>query len=242
MNNRNEVNKLKIMSCWIFVVVAIALGIRNVSDNNIDNNKSSVNSSKKNESIEEINNKEGLLAKSRSQEQNKSFSTDSDTLKSNEIKRLEGILNDELFILVNENNKLEDDYVPSTLVESDIAFEEYIECKQLDERTSNAAKEMFNAALNDNVNLIAISGYRSYSVQENLYNSRVEVKGVEKTRQYTAEAGASEHQTGLAIDIVCNDYPYLDEGFENTDAFKWLYNNCYITMNHGILDILEMLI
>ena len=227
MNNRNEVNKLKIMSCWIFVVVAIALGIRNVSDNNIDNNKSSVNSSKKNESIEEINNKEGLLAKSRSQEQNKSFSTDSDTLKSNEIKRLEGILNDELFILVNENNKLEDDYVPSTLVESDIAFEEYIECKQLDERTSNAAKEMFNAALNDNVNLIAISGYRSYSVQENLYNSRVEVKGVEKTRQYTAEAGASEHQTGLAIDIVCNDYPYLDEGFENTDAFKWLYNNCY---------------
>ena len=38
MNNRNEVNKLKIMSCWIFVVVAIALGIRNVSDNNIDNN------------------------------------------------------------------------------------------------------------------------------------------------------------------------------------------------------------
>ena len=227
MNNRNEVNKLKIMSCWIFVVVAIALGIRNVSDNNIDNNKSSVNSSKKNESIEEINNKEGLLAKSRSQEQNKSFSTDSDTLKSNEIKRLEGILNDELFILVNENNKLEDDYVPSTLVESDIAFEGYIECKQLDERTSNAAKEMFNAALNDNVNLIAISGYRSYSVQENLYNSRVEVKGVENTRQYTAEAGASEHQTGLAIDIVCNDYPYLDEGFENTDAFKWLYNNCY---------------
>ena len=227
MNNRNEVNKLKIMSCWIFVVVAIALGIRNVSDNNIDNNKSSVNSSKKNESIEEINNKEGLLAKSRSQEQNKSFSTDSDTLKSNEIKRLEGILNDELFILVNENNKLEEDYVPSTLVESDIAFEEYIDCKQLDERTSNAAKEMFNAALKENINLIAISGYRSYSVQENLYNSRVEVKGIEKTRQYTAEPGASEHQTGLAIDIVCNDYPYLDEGFENTDAFKWLYNNCY---------------
>ena len=227
MNNRNEVNKLKIMSCWIFVVVASALGIRNVSDNNIDNNKSSVNSSKKNESIEEINNKEGLLAKSRSQEQNKSFSTDSDTLKSNEIKRLEGILNDELFILVNENNKLEDDYVPSTLVESDIAFEEYIDCKQLDERTSNAAKEMFNAALKENINLIAISGYRSYSVQQNLYNSRVEVKGIEKTRQYTAEPGASEHQTGLAIDIVCNDYPYLDEEFENTDAFKWLFNNCY---------------
>lgn len=158
---------------------------------------------------------------------NNTFSSDADDLKNDEIEKLQDILNDELFILVNKNNKLAIDYEPNTLVDSDIAFEEYIDCKQLDERTSNAAKEMFNAALNDNVNLIAISGYRSYSVQENLYNSRVEVKGVEKTRQYTAEAGASEHQTGLAIDIVCNDYPYLDEGFENTDAFKWLYNNCY---------------
>ena len=227
MNNRKGFDKLKVMSCLVFIVVAVALGISNVSDNNIDRSESNVNSSKKNESIEEINNKEGLLAKSRSQEQNKSFSTDSDTLKSNEIKRLEGILNDELFILVNKNNKLAIDYEPNTLVDSDIAFEEYIDCKQLDERTSNAAKEMFNAALKENINLIAISGYRSYSVQQNLYNSRVEVKGIEKTRQYTAEPGASEHQTGLAIDIVCNDYPYLDEEFENTDAFKWLFNNCY---------------
>lgn len=229
MNNMKGFNKLKVMSCWIFVVVLVALGVRNISDSNIDSNESNVNinSNDNDESAKDESNKEVLLAKSESEEANKSFSSNSDNLRSNEIKRLEAILNDELFILVNKNNKLDTDYVPNTLVDSDIDFEEYIECKQLDERASNAAKKMFDAALNDNINLIAISGYRSYSVQENLYNSRVEVKGIEKTRQYTAEPGASEHQTGLAIDIVSNDYPYLDEGFENTDAFKWLVNNCY---------------
>ena len=227
MNNRKGFDKLKVMSCLVFIVVAVALGISNVSDNNIDRSESNVNSSDKSESVEDVNNKEVLMAKSKRKEMNNTFSSDADDLKNDEIEKLQDILNDELFILVNKNNKLAIDYEPNTLVDSDIAFEEYIDCKQLDERTSNAAKEMFNAALKENINLIAISGYRSYSVQENLYNSRVEVKGIEKTRQYTAEPGASEHQTGLAIDIVCNDYPYLDEEFENTDAFKWLFNNCY---------------
>ncbi len=34
--------------------------------------------------------------------------------------------------------------------------------------------------------------------------------------------GASEHQVGLAIDIVCDTYQLLDEGFGNTDAGIWL--------------------
>ena len=52
-------------------------------------------------------------------------------------------------------------------------------------------------------------------------------EGEAQTRSYTAEAGASEHQTGLAIDILSDEYSVLDEGFENTRAFKWLNENCY---------------
>ena len=37
--------------------------------------------------------------------------------------------------------------------------------------------------------------------------------------------GASEHQIGLALDIVCNDYMSLDEGFGDTKAGKWLATN-----------------
>ena len=37
--------------------------------------------------------------------------------------------------------------------------------------------------------------------------------------------GASEHQIGLALDIVCNSYMSLDEGFGDTKAGKWLAAN-----------------
>ena len=34
--------------------------------------------------------------------------------------------------------------------------------------------------------------------------------------------GASEHQIGLALDIFCDTYTSLDEGFADTEAGKWL--------------------
>ena len=39
--------------------------------------------------------------------------------------------------------------------------------------------------------------------------------------------GSSEHQVGLAIDIITDGYSSLDEGFGNTPAGKWLANNSY---------------
>jgi D-alanyl-D-alanine carboxypeptidase len=38
---------------------------------------------------------------------------------------------------------------------------------------------------------------------------------------------ASEHQIGLALDIVCDTYSGLDEGFGDTAAGKWLAANSY---------------
>ena len=39
--------------------------------------------------------------------------------------------------------------------------------------------------------------------------------------------GSSEHQVGLAIDIITDGYSSLDEGFGNTAAGKWLADNSY---------------
>lgn len=144
-----------------------------------------------------------------------------------EIRKLEEILNNPFFILINKENRLSEDYTPDNLKLSEVEFLDYIETRQLESTTADALKEMFDSALQDGVILLGASGYRSYNVQKNLYYSRVSTMGEEKTNLYTAQPGASEHQTGLAIDILSSEYQNLDEGFENSKAFEWLINNCY---------------
>lgn len=66
------------------------------------------------------------------------------------------------------------------------------------------------------------SGFRSYNVQKNLYNSYVRRDGAEKADRYSARPGYSEHQTGLAFDIN-----YADSRFNGTEQAKWLAANAY---------------
>ena len=50
-----------------------------------------------------------------------------------------------------------------------------------------------------------LSAFRSYSNQQSTYEGRVAVGGVEAADRESARAGFSEHQSGLAVDIVpCN--------------------------------------
>lgn len=144
-----------------------------------------------------------------------------------EIQRLETILNDKYFILINKDNRLPESYVPENLVEIKTRFLNYAQDDNLESTVAEALNRMFNAAMEDDISLIGVSGYRSYDMQKRLYDTRMIKEGEVQTRSYTAEAGASEHQTGLAIDILSDEYSVLDEGFENTKAFKWLNENCY---------------
>ena len=38
--------------------------------------------------------------------------------------------------------------------------------------------------------------------------------------------GSSEHQIGLAVDLLTSEYNILDEKFDRTEAFGWLVKNC----------------
>ena len=83
---------------------------------------------------------------------------------------------------------------------------------------------MVDAAKDDNIKLKSVSAYRSYSVQKSLYKSYVKRDGVKKADTYSARAGSSEHQTGLAVDI---NTASSRANFQNTKEYKWLINNSY---------------
>lgn len=105
----------------------------------------------------------------------------------------------------------------------------------VDARCAEDMKAMIAAAKKDGVSLIICSAYRSYELQEKNFNAKVQSyinKGyskedaVAKTATIIAVPGTSEHHTGLAADIVTPSYQSLNSGFEKTEAFQWLYENC----------------
>ncbi len=124
-------------------------------------------------------------------------------------------------ILVNKYYALPDKYAPEDIVDVSnwYAFEG-IKTRQI---VYDAFKEMFNAAKEDGITLIINSGYRTYEAQSKVYEEYKEAYGEEYADNYAARPDYSEHQSGLALDIIT--YGASGETFETTEAFKWLQDN-----------------
>ena len=129
-----------------------------------------------------------------------------------------------LLILVNKTHPLPDTYMPEDLVEVNVTFAEnvYPERKQLRVPAAEALEKMFEGALADGIELIAVSGFRSYHTQAVIYEKRLEQAGQEYVDVYIAQPGCSEHQSGLAMDLGTQDSHDLTEAFADTEAYAWL--------------------
>lgn len=92
----------------------------------------------------------------------------------------------------------------------------------LTKETKTAFNQMDADATLLGLNLYISSGYRSYYDQKYIYNNYVAIDGKEKADTYSARAGHSEHQTGLAFDLNS-----IDESFTNTPEGKWIHDNCH---------------
>lgn len=105
-----------------------------------------------------------------------------------------------------------------------------------DERIIDDLLLMMKAAKEDGINLEICSPYRDLNRQEFLFNKKIKIymgQGMSYMDAYKLASqtvtvpGASEHQIGLALDIFCDTYKYLDEGFGETKAGIWLAEHCH---------------
>ena len=92
----------------------------------------------------------------------------------------------------------------------------------VDQTASNALKELQQGASNAGYSMPLLSGFRSYSRQETLYNNYVARDGQALADTYSAKPGHSEHQSGLAFDVG-----KLDNNYGETAAGKWLKENAH---------------
>lgn len=107
---------------------------------------------------------------------------------------------------------------------------------QCDERILDDLADMLQAAKNDGIHLDICSPYRTHDHQIELFEQKITkymkrgmsyMEAYQLSSQAVTLPGNSEHEVGLALDIVCNTYQNLDEGFADTEAGKWLAANSF---------------
>ena len=124
-------------------------------------------------------------------------------------------------LLVNKEHPLPADYAPdytngagqSTSLQGD----------------AEAAAEAFLAAANAQGNsMYILSGYRSYDVQASLFANYAAAHGEDKANTFSARAGQSEHQTGLAFDVgdAAHSGYNLQTSIDQFPGVQWMMQHC----------------
>lgn len=131
-------------------------------------------------------------------------------------------------ILVNAEHAIKDTYNP--------ALRRI--CKgrlQASKRIYSSLSQMLSDAKEQGYQFWIASAYRSKEKQQSLVNEDVArgmrsglsyQQALEQTYQETMPAGHSEHQTGLALDILCSGNTNMDISQIEEPGNKWLRKNC----------------
>ncbi len=138
-------------------------------------------------------------------------------------------------ILINKEHRLESDFVPSDLVITDNNENNFHNYKDpsLKPMITQTVLSFFQllqqAGLKEGYHIIIDSGYRSYEYQQVIWDKNVAENGLEHTLKYIMAPGASEHQSGLAIDIAyIRNGVYTDDVTEDDPEYAWLINNAHL--------------
>lgn len=135
-----------------------------------------------------------------------------------------------IWTLVNKERALPMEYVPADLIIPDLSTRANATADEKKVRAvmGDALVQMFGDASKAGHDLMIGSAYRSSATQEQLFNSYVASAGYAEANMYSAHAGHSEHQTGLAVDIsTTSQQCYLSACFIDTADGQWLAENAH---------------
>ena len=126
-------------------------------------------------------------------------------------------------MLVNRLYGLSSDYEPEDLVNIPVKYA--FDGKKIKKSILDQITGLMDEASENGYKLIVTDGYRSYSDQENIYDSYADLNGRGEADKIVARPGHSEYQTGLSFDLEpyakTYDEPLLSE------EYIWLKNNAY---------------
>ncbi|MEA4997935.1 MAG: M15 family metallopeptidase [Candidatus Limiplasma sp.] len=153
--------------------------------------------------------------------------------------------------LVNRDHLLEESYKPEDLVAATVKrassskielrkeasealtkmFEDAQLVKEYTYRVQNSKGEWVEKQFQNDagLRLILKSGFRSYGTQKTTYNNYLaRNNGVDDG--ISSPPGASEHQTGMACDVLSVNYnatnQYMNDSFYQTPEAQWMEENC----------------
>lgn len=208
--NKNVVNKVLIAVIIFLIFYILKVGGIKLIDKRqvkVDNNISKKNTSIKSSTTQVTTTSSTTTTTKKKQDVSVSNNTDG-------LKIIDGIL------IVNKSYPLPKDYVPTNTYKDATGLNYCSECINVDAYEKYKLMKADMASLG--MNIWIQSGYRSYSLQESLYNKYVNRDGKLAADTYSARPGHSEHQTGLAFDLnsISDDFQYTSEG-------KWINENAW---------------
>jgi D-alanyl-D-alanine carboxypeptidase len=82
-------------------------------------------------------------------------------------------------------------------------------------------------AKKEGVTIYVRSAYRSFDKQRGLKGIYTVIYGAGTANQFSADQGYSEHQLGTTVDFITIGLGGQLQGFENTNAYRWLVKNAH---------------
>lgn len=217
-NKKNQIEKMIAVGLLIAIIVLSTGMIKMI----VHSRKSEITGSKLVENpVGSNENRETIEADTNEQKEN----VEKKTLGNKRFKDQDNDL--ELLQIVNEEQPLKE--------ELDLDLEELPTGEQVAREIYEPLMQMLEDGEREGLSFFVCSGYRSIAEQEVLFEDKVrrvreegytQEEAYDRAKQEVAVPGGSEHQLGLTVDIVAENYQLLEDSQAYTPESEWLKEHC----------------